>query len=257
MDLNLIRQKLSGLKSVTGKQKALWKPENGEQTIRIVPYQFNADYPFIELNFHYGIAKRSYLSPSTFGRPDPFVEFAEKLKATGDKEDWEMSRKLTPTLRTYVPILVRGKESEGVKFWGFGKGVYTELLEYISDPDYGDITSLDQGRDIKVTYKPKEETGKSYGETSIMIKPNVSPATTDDNVLDKVVNNQKNITEIYREPTYEDLETALKNWLDEDEAEDTNAAAPQANAAPAAAPNTDTVKNAGQAFNTLFDEDKK
>ena len=35
---------------------------------------------------------------------------------------------MEPKMRTYVPILVRGAESEGVKFWGFGKQVYTELF---------------------------------------------------------------------------------------------------------------------------------
>ena len=26
-------------------------------------------------------------------------------------------------MRTFAPVVVRGKESEGVKFWGFGKTV--------------------------------------------------------------------------------------------------------------------------------------
>ena len=95
--------------------------------------------------FHYDIAKRSMLSPITFGNADPVVEFAEKLKKTGDKDDWLMGRKIEPKMRTYVPVVVRGKESEGVKFWGFGKTIYTELLSIISDPDYGDITDLMNG----------------------------------------------------------------------------------------------------------------
>ena len=32
-------------------------------------------------------------------------------------------------MRTYVYVLVRGEESEGIKFWGFGKTVYQELLK--------------------------------------------------------------------------------------------------------------------------------
>ena len=35
-------------------------------------------------------------------------------------------------------MVVRGEEKQGVKFWGFGKTVYQELLS-IMDPDYGDI----------------------------------------------------------------------------------------------------------------------
>ena len=44
-------------------------------------------------------------------------------------------------MRTYVPVLVRGAEGEGVKLWGFGKQVYTELLGFITDPDYKSVVS--------------------------------------------------------------------------------------------------------------------
>jgi len=47
-------------------------------------------------------------------------------------------------MRTFAPVIVRGEESQGVKFWGFGKTVYQELLSIIADPDYGDITEIYQ-----------------------------------------------------------------------------------------------------------------
>ncbi len=45
------------------------------------------------------------LSPITFGNADPIVEFAEKLKKTGDKDEWLMGRKIEPKMRTYVPVI--------------------------------------------------------------------------------------------------------------------------------------------------------
>ena len=54
--------------------------------VRIVPYKFNKDNPFIELTY-YNINNKTYLSPQSFGRPDPIVEFADKLKRMGDKDD--------------------------------------------------------------------------------------------------------------------------------------------------------------------------
>ena len=53
-------------------------------------------------------------------------------------------------MRTFVPVVVRGEETEGVKWWGFGKTVYQELLSIIADPDYGDISDSMTGRDIVV-----------------------------------------------------------------------------------------------------------
>ena len=38
---------------------------------------------------------------------------------------------MEPKLRTFVPIIVRGQEGDGVRFWGFGKTVYQEILGYI------------------------------------------------------------------------------------------------------------------------------
>ena len=84
-------------------------------------YEFNKDNPFIELFFHYNLNNRSYLSPISFGRPDPIEEFAQKLKGSGNKEDYQLSKKLEAKMRTFAPVIVRGEESQGVKFWGFGK----------------------------------------------------------------------------------------------------------------------------------------
>ena len=58
-------------------------------------------------------------------------------------------------LRTFVPVVVRGEEGEGVRFWGFGKTVYQEILGYIG-PDYGDITDPTSGRDLTIEYKSEE-----------------------------------------------------------------------------------------------------
>ena len=100
-------------------------------------------------------------------------------------------------MRVYVPVLVRGKESEGVKFWGFGKQVYTELLGFISDPDYGDITDVKSGRDIVVEFTPAEGAGQ-YPKTAIRVKPNQTAETEDANLADIVVSGQKDIFVIFK-----------------------------------------------------------
>jgi hypothetical protein len=166
------------------------------------------------------------LSPITFGNADPIVEFADKLKKTGDKDEWLMGRKIEPKMRTYVPVIIRGKEAEGVKFWGFGKQIYTELLSIISDPDYGDITDLMNGRDIDVEFTPAE--GANYPKTSIRVKPNTQPATDDKAIAEKIMN-QPEITDLFPEPSYDELEQALQEWMNPETA-DADVAAP-ANAA--------------------------
>ena len=186
------------------------------------------------------------------------MEFGDKLKSTGNSDDWKAGKKLEPTMRCYVPIIVRGKESEGVKFWGFGKSVYQELLGFISDPDYGDITDPVAGRDISVEFKAADQTGKSYPETSIRVKPNQTPVTSDKGVLEKL-GNQPKATDIFKEYTYDEMTKLLHNWLDpENAAEESAAPAPKAvnanqagiaDAAPVA-----KVDDVASAFDNLFNQ---
>jgi len=213
MDLNAIKTRLNQLQTTNTRTTNLWKPQPGQQLIRIVPYKFNKDNPFIELYFHYDLGGKNYLSPISFGRPDPIEEFAQKLKSTGSKDDYRLGRKVEAKMRTFAPIVVRGEEKEGVRFWGFGKTVYQELLSIIADPDYGDITDPTSGRDIAVEFKTAEETGKSFPSTTIRVKPNQTPITEDASVLEAIKGSQKNITEIYQERSYDELTEALNDYL--------------------------------------------
>jgi len=215
INLDAIRGRLNKLQnqSTGGASKALWKPTPGKHQIRLVPYKFNKDNPFIELFFHYNINNKSYLSPSSFGRPDPIVEFAEKLKRMGDKEDWKAAKKMEPKLRTFVPVLVRGEEGEGVRYWGFGKTVYQELLGYIADPDYGDITDPDTGRDIVVEIVSAEDSGTSYPVTTLRVKPKETLLSENRELTEKYITGQTEITEIYQELSYTELKGVLESWL--------------------------------------------
>ena len=213
MDISLALKRFSSLQNNTKKSDAIFKPANGKSQVRIVPYKFNKDIPFIELYFHYNINNKTYLSPMSFGRPDPIVEFAEKLKRTGDTDDWKAGKKMEPKLRTFVPVIVRGKESEGVKFWGFGKTVYQDILGYIADPDYGDITDPNTGRDIVLEVMSAEESNASYPTTTIRVKPAVSKLADSPETIQQLLDGQKEITELYQELSYAELKSVLENWL--------------------------------------------
>ena len=221
MDLNAIKKRLNQLQTTNNRTSSLWKPQPGKTQIRIVPYAHNKDNPFIELFFHYNLNNRSYLSPISFGRPDPIEEFAQKLKGSGSKEDYQLSRKLEAKMRTFAAVIVRGEEKQGVKFWGFGKTVYQELLSIIADPDYGDITDPVNGRDVSVEFISAEESGASFPKTNIRVKPNQTPISDAPEILE-TVKTQQDIREIYQELSYDDLTEVLNEWLnpsDEEESE--------------------------------------
>jgi len=249
MDLNAIKKRLNQLQTTNNRTSSLWKPQPGKTQIRIVPYAFNKDNPFIELFFHYNLNNRSYLSPISFGRPDPIEEFAQKLKGSGSKEDYQLSRKLEAKMRTFAPVVVRGEEKQGVKFWGFGKTVYQELLSIIADPDYGDITDPVNGRDVVVEFITAEESGASFPKTNIRVKPNQTSISDEPDVLE-LVKTQQDIKEIYQELAYDDLTDVLNEWLNPNE--DSTETETKEKEVSTSELSSAKVSNTGDAFDELF-----
>ena len=204
--------------------KLLWKPKEGTQVVRIVPYKFNPENPFIELKFYYKLAGNNYLAPCTFGKPDPILETIEALRASGSNEEKEIAAKLAPVTRTYAPIIVRGEEDQGVRFWGFGVQVYKQLLKLMTNAKYGDITSWTDGRDIEVEFhkesKKKGKDGKSFPETTILADPNTSPVVdpTRRDYMEKL-KEQTDILTIFPLKSYDELKAAVEKWLNPDDAE--------------------------------------
>ena len=260
MDISAIKSKLTQLQSTTSTKDKFWKPQPGMQQVRIVPYTHNKDNPFIELYFHYNLGNnKTYLSPVSFGRQDPVEEFANKLKSTGDKDEWIQGKRLEPKMRTFAPVVVRGQESEGVKFWGFGKTVYQELLSVIADPDYGDITDPVNGRDIMIERQTPAEAGNQYGKTTVRVKPNQTPITDNKEMLETLLTSQSNLTELYTEPTYDELKEALATYLNPDNDVDTDSTTTSNGVAATTAPTTNTgttttakTDNVEDAFDNLF-----
>lgn len=198
----------------------IWKPEPGKQVVRIVPNQYQSDFPFVELKFHYDFNgdRINYLSPSSINQPDPIVELANRLEKV--KESWLKGRKMQPKIRTYVPIIVRGKEEEGVKFWGFGARVCEQLMTVMNQPeDYGDITDLTNGCDIQVDFKTAEELKADFPDTKILIKPKPRPVIDPAHpkaavIMELITKKQPKIFDIYTPATYEELAAALEVKLE-------------------------------------------
>jgi hypothetical protein len=158
-------------------------------------------------------------------------------------------------MRTFAPVVVRGEENEGVKFWGFGKTVYQELLSIIADPDYGDITDPVNGRDIVVEFKTAEEVGASFPKTTIRVKPNQTTVTEDKKVLQSITEEQKNLSDIYQEQSYDELASVLQEWLnpsDEDEKSGDKKEKPTASST--LQETVATADNASEAFDELFNK---
>ena len=164
INLDKMRAKLAALQSKGGNNN-FWKPQDGEQMIRIVP---TADGdPFKDYWFHYNLGKNNgFLSPKkNFGENDPLDDFIRNLFNEGTDDSIKMAKNLMARQRFFAPVLVRGEEDKGVRIWGFGKMAYQQLLELVLNPDYGDITDTEEGTDLTIKYgKPP---GAAFPQTTI------------------------------------------------------------------------------------------
>jgi len=222
IDFDAIRKKLNALSGANSKRRVMWRPPEGETvTVRILGFTDNDGNPFKERWFYYNIGNNpGLLTPHQFGKPDPIQELIQKLKDEGTKESYEMAKKLYPKMRTYAAVVVRGEESEGVRLWAFGKTVYQALLNIMLDPDYGDITDVHEGHDVKVTCT--KQPGKKFAMTDVMPRPKASALGTKKQIQEWQTAIPE-LDDLYTLKSYEQLETIINNWLNGDEEEtDTN-----------------------------------
>ena len=219
MNLDEIKNRLNKLNNKGGGGSSdyknnFWRPPVGEKSqVRLVPYAHNKDFPFIELYFYFGIGKPRMIALTNFDESDPIMEFANQLRKSGDKENMELAKKLYPKLRIFAPVVVRGEEDKGVRFWEFGKMVYQELLGVMSDEDYGDITDVSKGRDINVEVIPAKETGKMFNTTTVRVKPNQTALADDAKTVESLLDDQKDLVSLFKKYTFDEMKEELQGWL--------------------------------------------
>ena len=221
INIEAMRAKLNASK--TGKRESnstKWRPSQGDQTIRILP---TADGdPFKEFHFHYNVGKNpGILCPKkNHGEDCPICEFASKLWREGVEGDditlKNEAKKLFVRKRYYSPILVRGKESEGVKVWSYGKTAYETLLGYVLDPDYGDITDAETGTDVVLNYDVPGTPG-SFPKT--ILKPRRRPSVLCDESVancDELMESIPEIGSLFERKTTGEIQALLDDFLSTD-----------------------------------------
>ena len=223
IDIEAMRAKLNasktGNKGQTNNTK--WRPTQGDQTIRILPTE-DGD-PFKEFHFHYNVGKNpGIMCPKrNHGEDCPICNFASQLWKQGVEGDdatlKSEAKKLFVRKRYYSPIIVRGKESEGVKIWSYGKTAYETLLGYVLDPDYGDITDPETGTDIVLNYDVPGTPG-SFPKTTLKLRRRPS-VLCDDSIADcdALLDSVPDIGGLFERKSTEDIKSILDDFLSTDQ----------------------------------------
>jgi len=219
IDMKLMREKLASLRGEGAKKDhgPFFKPDEGETTIRIVPTK-DGD-PLKEMFFHYNVGQHrgGIVCPKrNFGEACPICEFASALWREGtDKNDTEtknLAKSLFVRTRYFSPVLVRGREEEGIKIYGYGKQAYELLLGYILDPEYGDITDAKEGTDIALTYTKPNKPG-AFPQTSLKMRRNTSLLLEDDEAIPSLLDRMPDFDSLFERQTKEQIDAILDEQL--------------------------------------------
>ncbi len=219
INMELMRKKLAALRGDgDSAENSVWfKPQEGEQVIRIVPAT-DGD-PLKEMHFHYNVGehKGGILCPKrNFGERCPICDFASSVWKDGVNNNDEDSKKLAKSLfvraRYFSPVIVRGQEDEGVKVYGYGKKAYELLLGYILDPEYGDITDSLEGTDITLVYT-KPTTPGAYPQTSLKMRRSTSTLLEDQEAIPALLDRMPDFDGLFERLSPEEIDAILDEQL--------------------------------------------
>lgn len=214
INIDKMKQKLAAAQGKGEKKSDFWRPQEGENVIRILPSP--DEDPFKEHHFHYNLGNRSgFLCPKrNFGDDCPVCSFATKLFNEGSPESVQQAKSLFARQRFFSPVLVRGQESEGVKVWGYGKTVYETLLSLVLNPDYGDITDPEDGTDLVLSYG--KAPGMLYPQTKVQPRRKSSKLCEDgDEACQEIVTSVPDLDTLFERKSTQDVQGILNEFLNE------------------------------------------
>lgn len=192
--------------------------ESGKNVRRVLPPKGDSDTFYSEGFLHFGLGadgKTAVTCLDTFGKKCPICEYLESIKSSKAKEDKELCKNARKTKRMYINVINRDSqdEEEVPKVLPIGKMILKQIIDIICDPDYGDITDFEEGRDITIT-----KSGKGIDtEYSVIAKPKESIASEQysEEELDELL---PDLESLFTEKSEEELMAILAG--EEYEAED-------------------------------------
>ena len=200
-------------------------PKEGTIRFRIKDPGEDCELAIEIIQFYLGPKFGGVISPATFNEDCPFMEKYLELKESKDEDDKLLAKKLVPK-RKYVIAVVAYKDEKGKevdeqnidKPMLIPKQAYQDIIDlYLDEDEWGDMTSIKNGYDLKLTRSGKGQMDTTYTISPCQKKP-----------LDKKYAKPVNLEEMVRKHilSYDELEDKLNEFLcggvdDDDDEDDT------------------------------------
>ena len=205
------RQELESSESSTFIKMQLFKLPEGSTRIRVLPGidpgSVDKDF-FCKSIVHYNISpnnpKIPVISPKS-KNPNarcPMYNKVQELKSSTSPADNAEATKLRGQTRYYLGVIPREGEDAGkIMVYPAPKAIFTKILTLMEDPEYGDVTSPTEGRELKFI-----RTGKGKDTRyDVMASPKVTPITHDEEELAQILENQPELWRYREAPDYDEI----------------------------------------------------
>jgi hypothetical protein len=191
-NLEALREHLKGL-DLGGGGKGFWSPKEGKQTIRILPPVGEMTFFFQSVGRHFFPGKRYVVCPSFTTDNQRECPVCEVVKALyqGGKPEKSLAEQMGKRRSFWMNVVVRGRDGdEGPFIYTPGSMVFDPLIQLINDPDYGDITDIDEGHDITI-----ERSGSGLKtEYGVIPRPKKTPLSDDPDEIESWLEKAKDLS---------------------------------------------------------------
>lgn len=233
VDLKAIKAELNQLKNPKRgrRRNAFFSPRETDTTyrVRVVAFPDNDGKPFRSIKVYKNIKGwRGLTAPFQFNEDDPVQDVIDVLQekrseasGTEAEEYNNILKKLYPRDQYFALVLDRENPDDGLKLWRISQTIVQQLYSFILDEDYGDITDVENGFDIKV--KKIEQNGKNTIQVTPAPRPSPLLEDADSDDVEELIENAPEWQKLLGPPSFDELKDLVTAFVNNGGVYDPNA----------------------------------
>lgn len=190
------------------------KLQTGENLLRFLPpWSDEIEIFWHRAGIHYGLPNPKDPSKNTaygcledYGEECPICEEVKRLYSSKDEGNVEKAKKMTRKKRIYYNVLDINEPDKGVQILGVGPSIHEEIVSYFNE--YGDITDLEVGYNLKIIKKVDPTKSKLFG-TTYKVRIDRDPSKVNPKLIPDIEENVGPLETVLPKPSVDDLLESL------------------------------------------------
>jgi hypothetical protein len=177
MDAERAQKILAEIASKKFTRKEFWNPKAGLNTIRILPSwtgELSQDF-FRKTAQHWKLGNNqdlwvTCLLEEGYGRC-PVCEKIDHLYKTRNKEDEAFAKLIRKQTKVLYNIVDMNNVSKGVQVWQSGITVLGDIVKFVGNPKYGDVSHPTTGRNLDIIMTEAKESKTGWNDYAVQPDP--------------------------------------------------------------------------------------